>query len=432
VSNAKLKLMVLLLTISLLGVQFALASHSIKQKSMVYLNKKTKQFFSYIYAKDHYDYGHKAGKKFFFFYKFLGFFARLIQEPPADDYAEKTLENLSIYSPWLIEELQGLSNSTGIGIKNLLNIFNLFTKSNQCTVILVTGNATKNNETFLAQNLDMRRDNVKNVFLTHVYSRFLTNIFVIADIETENYSYVFCGLPIFYELPLMNQAGLGFGGNGLSLTKNITRYVDEKSGVSTYSIERLTMMRCKNIFEVQKLWENIVRASGRNRFWPHFWDNSIPSFCDKNGDIITIEQTHNYICFVYRNSTDITKTYNGILWHANHHQFLDPNLTGSVYPGEENVDQSTFLRAKRSVELLEKNYGKITIDIIKKIMRDHKGGTDKNGRDSSDICRYPDKNGSYTTVVSWIIQPKDMRLYFAHNTPDKTRYQRIDLADIFT
>ncbi|MCD6571647.1 MAG: hypothetical protein J7K62_00035, partial [Thermoplasmata archaeon] len=135
---------------------------------------------------------------------------------------------------------------------------------------------------------------------------------------------------------------------------------------------------------------------------------------------------------VYRNSTDITKTYNDILWHANHHQFLDPNLTGSVYPWEENVDQSTFLRAKRAVELLEKNYGNITIDTIKEIMRDHNGGTDKNGRDSSDICRYPDKNGSYATVVSWIIQPKEMILYFAHNTPDKTRYQRIDLADVFT
>ena len=427
----KIKLITLLLLVILILTSTLTATCCpTKQKNTTYLNQKSKQFFVHINAQNHYDYGFKAGKKYFFIYKILNLLSNFMIKTQIEYNYTKLLENLSIYSPWVVEELQGLSNSTNIEIKKLLNIFNLFTINDGCTVILATGNATKNNETFLAQNIDIKITNIKSTFVRQIY-RLLTNIFVVADIQTENYSYIFYGIPVFYEVPLMNGVGLGFGANGLFLTNNNTRYIDEGPGISTYNLERLTMMRCKNISEVQKLWKNSIRSSGRLRAWPHFWDDSTPSFCDKKGDILTIEQTHNYTCFVYRNSTEITKTYDDILWHTNHHQFLDPNLTGSIYPGEKNISPSSFLRAERAVALLEQNYGNITIDTLKEIMRDHEGGTDKNGRDSSDICCYPDKENPYATSLSWIINPQKTILYFAHNTPDKTRYQCIELIDVF-
>lgn len=431
--RSRIKLLTsVLIAIFLLTGTFTVVSCLTKQINIVYLNQKSKQFFLYINAENHYDYGYQAGKKYFFFYRSLYFITKtMFKTEIKEDYAEKILENLSKYSPWVVEELQGLANSTNIETKNLLNIFYLFASSiqQQCTVILATGNATKNNETFLAQNFDVEQQGLKIFYIYFI--QVISHIFVKVNIQTEKYTYIFCGIPIFYEIPLINQEGLGFGGNELLLTKNNTRYIDEGPGVSTYNLERLTMMRCRNISEVQKLWKNTVRSSGRTRDWPRFWDNSVPSFCDKEGGILTIEQMHNYICFVYRNSTNITKTYNDILWHTNHHQFLNPNLTGSVYPGEENIDQSTFRRGERAVELLEENYGNITVDIIKDIMRDHKGGTDKNRRDSSDICCYPDKNSSYTTVLSWIIIPQKMTIYLAHKTPDKIRYRCIDLTNVF-
>ncbi len=425
------QLTTLLLILIILLANFATAIHII-QKNTIFFNNKSNQIFYYINAENHYDYGYKTGKKYYFFYKVLDFFVKSVsRKQTGDGYAEKTLENLSIYSPWLVEELEGLGNSTNIEIKDLLNIFNsLFPRDQQCTVVLATGNATKNNETFLAQNFDSNKQGLNKFF--NYFLKTITHFLIIADIQCENYTYVFSGIPILYELPLMNQEGLGFGANGITLTKNNTRYIDEGTGISTYNLERLTMMRCKNISEVQKLWKNSIRSSGRYRSWPHFWDNSAPSFCDKKGDIITIEQSHKYTFFVYRNSTDITKTYNDILWHTNHHQFLNPNLTGSIYPGEKNIDNSSFLRSERAVELLEQNYGNITIDVIKEIMRDHEGGTNKKERDSSDICRYPDKNSSSTTIFSWIIIPQKKMLYLAHNIPDKTRYQCVDLTDIFS
>lgn len=425
------KLVAVVIITTLLIISSSITS-GLKQKNSMQLIHESKQFILHIDADDHYDYGYKAGKKYFFFYKFLDLITKTIFKVEIKEgYAEETLENLSTYSPWVVEELQGLANSTNIEIKNLLSIFYSITSvvQQQCTVVLATGNATKNNETFLAQNFDVEKQGLKIFF--NYFIRAMSHVFVIADIQTENYSYVFYGIPVFYEIPLMNQEGLGYGANQIVLTENNTRSVDKGSGVSTYNLERLTMMRCKNISEVQKLWINTVRSSGRNRNWPYFWDDSTPSFCDKNGDILTIEQTHNYLCFVYRNSTDITKTYKDILWHTNHHMFLNPDLTGSIYPDEGNIGNSSFLRAERAIELLEENHGNITVDIIKTIMRDHNGGTDKNKKDSSDICCHPDQNSSYITVLSWIIQPQKMRIYLTHDTPDKTRYRCITLDKEF-
>ena len=177
------------------------------------------------------------------------------------------------------------------------------------------------------------------------------------------YKYAFCGIPILDEWLFLNEKGLGFGGNGMGITKNESRYIDEGPGMSTYMLERLTMMTCKNVSEVAKLWKNMERASGTYRDWPHHFDNSISVWCDREGGILMIEQTHNHIITVFGNSTEITGASEDVLWHANHHQWLDPNLTGSLFPSEYS---SSGMRAERARELLEENYGNITLEHLNK------------------------------------------------------------------
>jgi hypothetical protein len=163
--------------------------------------------------------------------------------------------------------------------------------------------------------------------------------------------------------------------------------------------------------------------------WFHQYDGSSSCFCDKEGGILAIEQTHHYIITVFGNSTDITGAPEGILWHANHHQWLDPNLTGSVFPSE---NPSSAFRAQRARELLEQQYGNITLEVCKEITRDHGGGFDPEGKDSGDICRHPDKNSRKITAFSWIILPKDLTVYWTHRSPCKSVFLKHDFSRIFT
>jgi hypothetical protein len=158
------------------------------------------------------------------------------------------------------------------------------------------------------------------------------------------------------------------------------------------------------------------------------YDGSSSCFCDREGGILIIEQTHNYIITVFGNSTEITGASEGILWHANHHQWLDPNLTGSVYPNEY---PSSGLRAERTHELLNDAYGNITLETCKTIARDHGGGFDMNGKDSGDICRHPDNASSKITAFSWIIMPKDLTVFWTHTSPCKGIFFKHDFSKIF-
>ena len=113
--------------------------------------------------------------------------------------------------------------------------------------------------------------------------------------------------------------------------------------------------------------------------------------------------------------------------NSNHHQWLDPSLTGSKY-GYEYI--TSEMRANRSLELLELSYGNITIETCKNITRDHGGGFDENKRDSGDICRHPDKNALWITSFSWIIQSKTMTIYLTSNAPCKTEFNEYNFTGI--
>ena len=380
-----------------------------------------------------YDYGLKTGKQFYVQYKLLNILAGLSKNNNIDEKdIEDQINIMEKNYPFFLEELKGLSAGCNIKLERLVSLQMFFSNvfgesfSNQCTVTLSTGNATKNNQTFLTQNIDTKKWDITR--LTERILRPLITLRPRLSINTIRYRYVYFGLPILWEFPLMNEKGLGFGGLGLILTKNESRYIDEGPGISTYMLERLTMMTCKNVTEVSNLWKNMERASGTYRTFPHHWDNSISAWCDREGGILLIEQMHDQILTVYGNSTDITNAPEGILWHANHHQWLDPNMTGSALQ-DENLP--SYLRAERAREILEEEYGNITIDVCKEIIRDYKGGWDKNKRDSADIGRIADEKYPSMTMFSWIIQPKNMKIYWTRGPPHIYRFVERDYSKIF-
>lgn len=383
-----------------------------------------------IDASTPFDYGAKAGRQFKFLYKVLDRFTSFITKNKFNvkEYND-VISSIEKYCPSFLEELRGLSSITHIKLERLIALTQIIHSGSErsCTTLLATGSATKNDETFLIQDIDMNPRSISTILAT-IRRPIETLRPMVANINSFRYRYAFLGLPVIEEYPLINEMGMGMGGNGLSLTKNESRVIDSGPGISHYMLMRLTMMTCKNVSEVAELWKNTERASGESGKFPHQFDGSIIVWCDKDGGILTIEQTHNYIITVFGNSTDITGVPEGILWTANHHQWLDPMATGSVLSYENSA---SYMRAERAKELLIENYGNITIDLCKSFARDYKGGTDKNKRDSSDICRIPDKNYSSKTMFSWIIEPKSLTVYWTRGPPGWSRFIKCDLSKIF-
>jgi hypothetical protein len=381
-----------------------------------------------IGAEYSYEYGYNMGKKFHPVYKSI---IKLLshmykfKSPFKMRYKDQTYI-LKDKSPILYEELTGLSNSLKIKLEKILQAQILISNfGNECTVTASTKKATKNNDTFLTENWD---DSIFNPIFFLNRHLFTKNIRV--HNIGNNYKYLFVGIPVLYEIPLLNEKGLGYSGNGTIITKENSMDFDEGSGTTIYELIRQTMMKCKNTSEVKNLWGRTKRSAYKNRIYPHHWDFGSSTWCDKNGDLLSIEQTHKKIIFVDDSSITLTKAPENIIWHANHHQWLGSYNSGSV--NSSNLDSiSSGLREIRAKKLLLDNYGNITLDVCKSITRDHKYGFNGMEKNSGTICRHPDKNLLKATIFSYILEPKKMTVHLTHGYPCRLEYEEINCEKLF-
>ena len=386
----------------------------------------------FLNADSHYDYGLKVGNKFRLQYKLLDILVRVLKKNNfnANDVKDQ-LNAIDQYCPFFLEELRGLAASTNIKLERLLYLKSFLSSfGGSCSLMLATGNATKNNETFLINNIDNVIESVRDLFYVFVDRLAMAfKLFWVKDVSYSefDYKYVYYGIPVIMEFPIINEKGLGFGVVGTKATKNESRDIDIGPGIDMDMLRSLAMFTCKNVSEVACLYKSMERMSTLSPSGTLI--NDVTAWCDSEGSILMIEETNNYITTVFGNSTEITGAPEEILWHANHHQWLDPNLTGSIYPGEY---PSSELRAIRTKELLEDNYGNINLEICKQMAGDHGGGFNPNRKDSGDICRHSDKRSIVFTVVSFIINPKELTLYVSPISPCKGLYLKCDFSKKLT
>jgi len=382
----------------------------------------------YIKASSPYDYGFKAGKLYRLGYKILDLlFVFIKNDNSIKEDIDGRIISLEKYCPDFLEELRGLSDSIGIKIERLLEIqhYISYLFKNHCSVTASTNPATKNDDTFLTQNWDYEQP---LLFLTTFYYSLFSNYPHIKHVSS-GYKYVYFGIPVLQEVFLINEKGLGWGAIYTSLTKNESRCIDEGDGIPTYVLERETMMTCANVSEVANFWKKSQRAANKDRSYPNHWDYASTVWCDKEGGILMIEQSHSHIATVFGNSTGITGAPAGILWHGYHHLWLDPNLTGSSYPEE---CYTSPVKTERLRELLEKNYGNITLEVCKNIMRDHEGGFDPAKPDDADICCHYSRDYKVRTAFSWIIEPKKLTVHLTHRIPCRSIYWRYNFTRTFS
>ena len=361
-----------------------------------------------------FDYGWKIGKRHKAQYHIINSLANCLKIKANNEEVEDGLSKIRDFSPSIFKEFEGLSASTHIKLERLLYLNILFSHllRCKCTCLLATNKATKENDTFLCMNLD------EGVVITALVRLFTLKIWMNNNKNSNDYKYAFIGIPILLENPLINEKGLGLG--QIATLSNKERYSKDmdRNGVNVNTLINTTIKTCKNTDEVADLWK---KTKISNRL---FYDeiNQTTEWCDKEGGILIIEVGPDMIEPVFGSSTDITHSKEGILWHARHHQWLDANKTGSIIPEDNSYSKLNAIRAQ---ELLELNYGRITLDTCKKMLRDH----GKQGKDA--LCRHPDSIRFVTTSCSYIVQPKKFTVFLTHRNPCKSKFRKHDFSKIF-
>ena len=379
-----------------------------------------------------YNHGSSIGHRYVHLYRLINFFVNLMHfnydVGIVESEAHRQKDLIRRYCPEYLEELNGLACATHIDVDRLieLQVFLSSHLSCECTITASTTPATKYNQTFLTQNWDMP-SSILEFFIWRIF--FVKTYYI--HHQPSHYRYVFLGIPILYEHPLLNEKGLGWGGTGTPVTSNISRQVDEGDGMPIYLLVRKTMMTCKNVSNVADLWRNTPRASSKHEVLPQDWDYDSYVFCDREGGILMIEQTHSYLATAFGTSTELTGSHEGIVWHTNHHLWLDPLKTGSKPPSEDYKSNASLIRAERARELLEASWGNITLEVCMNLTRDHGGGMNGTTADSADICRHPDHLDETATVLSWIIEPQSFSVYITEGYPCSTPFQHFNFSEEF-
>ena len=379
-----------------------------------------------------YNHGYSIGLQYFHLYHLVNFFVNSMHFKYDVEIVESEADHqkqlIRCYFPEYLEELNGLACATHISVDRLieLHVFLSSLLTGECTITASTAPATKYNQTFLTQNWDMP----SSILEFFIWRMFFVKTYYIHH-QPSHYRYMFLGIPLLYEHPLLNEKGLGWGGTGTPITSNISRQVDEGDGMPIYLLVRKTMMTCKNVSNVADLWRNTPRSSHKFEVLPQDWDYDSYVFCDREGGILMIEQTHSYLATVFGTSTELTGSQEGILWHTNHHLWLDPLKTGSRLPSEHYKSYASLIRAERTRELLEVSWGNITLESCMNLTRDHEGGMNSTGPDSADICRHPDDLDDTATVLSWIIEPQSFSVYMTEGYPCSTPFQHFNFSEEF-
>ena len=380
----------------------------------------------HIKANSPYEYGLKRGR----------FLMRYYREPILKLYtlyrnfldifhteAEKHVEILEDLYPSFLERLKGLSNSTGIPLIDLISFDLMFPSflmgKEACTATAVSPKVTKNNQSFISWNVDLL------YIYKIVVSRYFRSPPVIICNISGTYKYAEFGfLPSLFGFALINEKGLAYAGTQVTVN-------DSGEGLTSLELNHLAMETCADVDEVESLYRNMERQSGVKKLNNVFGMtcNMNTLWVDSNDEVLLIEYTHNY--FASKRADMIAET--------NHHQVLDPNLSGA--PKNDSYLGSTYLRLERAYELLNQYNGSIDIDFYKNVFTtDHKGGFIEGKPDLGDICRHTLNTPNfpwdflkymYGTACVVIIQPANFSAYYCPGHPCWMPFVLLDLREEF-
>lgn len=307
-----------------------------------------------------------------------------------------------------------------------------------CTNLVAVPPATKDDGVFALWNMDIFRF----VNLVLPFLRFYV-------VKTQPYDYLALGLPGIGGLGILNEKGVASVYNAVGLKDG------GNSGENVLQFNNKIMRTCANVDEVIDTFEKTERYTVPGQAISIFLNlNSM--WCDSTGDAATIEYSYRHFIAKKVDST-------GIMASTNHHQYLDPQLTGCSTPSTQHAIAGSYARLGRAWELALKiaENEKFDLDMMKRFASDHGINYDllrethfdlpdpESGLlvDDSTICchlfnvpRYL-KQGKIMdaavsalegeTLQSYIIDPKNYILHVCKGKPCSNSYIAYDVGKAF-
>lgn len=295
--------------------------------------------------------------------------------------AMKFLPLVQDFDPYQIEILKGQADGSGISFEEIFMLkcsFELGFYYQQiaamCTSFAVAGNATKDGQTILGQNIDWAPGTPIDLIKIR-HSDELNQLVVVLGHSSE------------YTL---SSAGFGLCANstiGQDYSFNIP--------LCCYLPK---VMRQKNTQDAMGLLKQTARGFG----YYHL--------ADVGGTMLGIESVHNDFELIYPKED--------VLLHSNHYiteRFQKGDLAPIFIP-------DSFHRLERIKTLMNEHYGRISPEIVMNILSDH-------DNHPHSICSHVDLNSPFpsATLASLIMVPAEGAVYIAAGNPCECEYVRYEL-----
>jgi isopenicillin-N N-acyltransferase-like protein len=302
----------------------------------------------------------------------------------ANKYIPLYLPFTEKYAPEIVDEMRGMAAGAKLDFEDifLLNITYEISAplAMGCTSFAATGKATANGEVIAGQNLDFLSMYEENIVLLKTKPSHGPEIMAVA--------------------PAGSLGLIGLNSAGISLNLNLLWNKDSlapNGGVPSHIILR-KLLQCENLGEAIAVVASAEMRSAKNYL-----------LTSDQGDVVDVEVT--------MSDLDVQYPERGILTHANcfkTDRFKNVDLAPAYLA-------DSYIRAQRLYQLMENQYGSLSVDVMKKLLQDH------NNYPNS-ICRHPDPRAPLPigrmmkTLVSLINYPKERKAQIALGNPCENEY----------
>lgn len=186
----------------------------------------------------------------------------------------------------------------------------------------------------------------------------------------------------------------GFNAAGISMTGNAVACSDIRPGVPRMLIAR-AILAAGRLGEAMDACLLPRRASNYNNV-----------IADASGEVYSMEGS----------ATDCEPIYidENIMVHANHYVSQPMRR----FEANRNYIGGSILRHNRALRLLRENYGRLTCEVLQKLLADHADYP-------ASICKH---EGAAVTVFSIIIKPDELKAWISKGRPCQSSWQEHILA----
>ena len=301
---------------------------------------------------------------------------------------EKFVPCIQAYSPDIMDEIRGTAEGAGVDIRQVvfLNIwYELGLRGFAgCTSYAASGPATKDGELIIGQNLDQMADMEERLVMLRMNPAQGPRILALT-------------MAGMVGLIAINSAGVTVDGNLLTHQQ----YMGFTPGVP----HTIWLRQAQASVNIGRAFGAIAGAK-RSGVAVNALLGSL------QGDIVDIEVTPNDLGILYPNR--------GFITHSNHfytERFKPYDMIGTIYP-------DSIIRSQRLANLMEENWGRLSVDVMKELLQDHNNHPES-------ICRHIDPEIpavlQMKTTASIISHPKEQKMYIAWGNPCENEYLEYQL-----